>query len=1165
MSKLSKKAVSVALSLTVVVWLSGAALVIPQASAATVAELTAQIAQMLASIQALQAQLNAAQGTPGTPSYNFTQNLTLGSKGADVKALQQWLNANGYKVAMSGAGSAGMETMVFGPATKAALMKYQMAKGIMPAAGFFGPKTRAAVAAMGGGTGGNTGGGGGTPPPPASGLTITLAADNAPSASIPKGATAIPFLKIIVSGSGTLDSLVFKRVGAGATGDFDSGGINLYDGMTRLTSGKSLNSTDHTATFVNLALAISGTKTLLLTGNTVGAATAGDVNAFNLISAAGTPTPTGFPVMGNSMVIGGATVGGFAIDNSSAPSNPNIGQLGAKLLTFTITASSSEDINVQKIVFTQGGTVNNDYITNFKLQYADQVLATADKIGAKQLATLNLTTPFKIEKGQVKTFDLYGDIAGAARSSDTVSFYVDNAADVVAQGLLFGYTVLPDIHGINTTGNSITLTLQGAAITMNFIAQIAGDVALRDQDTELFRFNFTSKNNIEIKNFRFAASTTGIASQTTNGFNDFKLWDAVSNTVLTSAVDITATSTNVTFTDVVPVMANQTRTFKITADIDPDNDTGDTIAVKLLAFSGSNDIRNLDNNTYVTASTDITPNANITGNTQTVKSPALDVNLSASPSSKTYVQGTQNVALVGFTFNAVADNIKMTQLKIYATGTTATLTTAELTNLGLYDGDNRLGDFKSLTTGADLTLTFSNFNLLIPKGTTKNLTVKGNIATDATNADVYAVYINALADVTDYDSAGSTVTNTGVTANSGYAVKITIANVGDVTVTANDTASNKAIIIAGQENVLGNYNFTATNEDMTVKTLHIEITSNSDGASTSTDTGDDVPFIRLYDGATPLTNNSSNCVVNGVSYTGCYSVPISGTSSSIVQLSELNWLIPANGQKTLTVKGLVDQIGFNGQNADSGANIYANILATGFKARGQTTDDNSISAAVGQQKIIFRTKPTLSMVPTTVALNGGGTPTEVFNFKVAADPAGTIEWRKVQFYVQMTGATMSAVNYVGQAGTTIALDDVTGQNNSLTLATAYSGNAVASTSVTTASTTGGNSGYVTLQLTTPERIPAGTSKAYRLKLSFLNLIASPGASAGISLTRSETTFVVGTWYANINDQTDTATSGVPSFVWSDYSSSSHATSTGDWTNSPSPFVKSFSDVSQIHN
>jgi peptidoglycan hydrolase-like protein with peptidoglycan-binding domain len=85
--------------------------------------------------------------TSGSPSvvYTFTRNLTIGAKGEDVKQLQIFLNANGFTIAATGAGSRGNETTTFGPATRAALARYQASKGITPAVGYFGPTTRARV------------------------------------------------------------------------------------------------------------------------------------------------------------------------------------------------------------------------------------------------------------------------------------------------------------------------------------------------------------------------------------------------------------------------------------------------------------------------------------------------------------------------------------------------------------------------------------------------------------------------------------------------------------------------------------------------------------------------------------------------------------------------------------------------------------------------------------------------------------------------------------------------------------------------------------------------------------------------------------------------------------------------------------------------------------
>ena len=58
---------------------------------------------------------------------SFKRPLDLGDKGEDVRSLQIFLNAQGFTVSNTGAGSAGQETTYFGPATKAALKKYQEA------------------------------------------------------------------------------------------------------------------------------------------------------------------------------------------------------------------------------------------------------------------------------------------------------------------------------------------------------------------------------------------------------------------------------------------------------------------------------------------------------------------------------------------------------------------------------------------------------------------------------------------------------------------------------------------------------------------------------------------------------------------------------------------------------------------------------------------------------------------------------------------------------------------------------------------------------------------------------------------------------------------------------------------------------------------------------
>jgi peptidoglycan hydrolase-like protein with peptidoglycan-binding domain len=76
-------------------------------------------------------------------SYTFTQNLTIGSAGADVIALQQLLINDGYLTSVT------TPTGYFGYGTQVALGKLQAANGISPASGYGGAKTRAFLNTLG--------------------------------------------------------------------------------------------------------------------------------------------------------------------------------------------------------------------------------------------------------------------------------------------------------------------------------------------------------------------------------------------------------------------------------------------------------------------------------------------------------------------------------------------------------------------------------------------------------------------------------------------------------------------------------------------------------------------------------------------------------------------------------------------------------------------------------------------------------------------------------------------------------------------------------------------------------------------------------------------------------------------------------------------------------
>ncbi len=155
------------------------------AAAQTMAELQAQIT-------ALMAQLAALQGS-SAPSMTFTQNLTLGSTGSEVTALQQALVAGGHLVM-----PAGVAMGYFGPLTQAAVAKWQAANGVSPAAGYWGPISRARYAALAGPSvpGTTTPGAGITTPGVEGTLTATLAASPASGTKVYEGGSKVAVLGI---------------------------------------------------------------------------------------------------------------------------------------------------------------------------------------------------------------------------------------------------------------------------------------------------------------------------------------------------------------------------------------------------------------------------------------------------------------------------------------------------------------------------------------------------------------------------------------------------------------------------------------------------------------------------------------------------------------------------------------------------------------------------------------------------------------------------------------------------------------------------------------------------------------------------------------------------------------------------------------------------------
>ena len=1142
MNKTINKITSVALSATTVVWLTGAAALMP--IAANAQSVQDQIQSLLAQIATLQAQLSSMQGTTATTSStscNFTRSLTMGSKGDDVKCLQEYLNGAGHTLASSGAGSPGNETTYFGSITKAGVIKWQNANaavvlapvGLSTGTGYFGPSSRSAYASMVTSTpvvtpvtpGTTTG-------VPSGSLTYNLASDNPASSNVPKGASEVAFMKLVINGSGTVDALVFKRVGLGATGDFASSGVKLYEGNNRLTTGKSVNSTTHEINFPNLGLVVSGSRTIWLAADIATGATAGDINAFDLVSINGDALAS--PIKGNAMNIAGSSVGAVTISKTGSLSNPTVGESSAKVSEFKLTANSVEDVWVKRIVLTHGGSVTTSYLTNMVVKQAGNVVGTVANAIARDMYVVVFDSPFKVLKGQNRTFEVFADISPLTKSDETIDLYVDVQNDVHATGAIYGYGVAIT-NSFDSANNHTAQTLQGAEITISFNGPNARDIAKDAQDVTLLDFSVSTKNNIEIKTLIFTASTTLIAAS--EGFADLKVVDAETGAAVTSSIDIDgSTNANQTFTDIINVSAGTTRRFLVTADVDTDNDSSDAIKITLNQV-GATDIKNLDNNQYV-AQADIVPNAAIVGNTQTVQTPALEISLAGTPPKHNIVAGNSDEGLVGFSLRASNGDIKVTQIKISAdavTGTDAQLRN-DVRTVALYIDEQRISEKKNLASdGTMSSATFSQVNYTVADGMTKTVKVKADsIATDATNSNEYFAYLTAT-DVTATDVDGNSVTASGGTINGSLAsagsITLTVATPSINIVKVDNTSTEQGLVAPGEQ-LLAQWDFYAKEADAQVNRLWVGVTTSTSTTAIATTTSlqEEVREIRVYDGSTLIGSG----------------VPAAGAGSQragAILLENTGGLftVPANSTKMLTVKAVLGDCvdsacsSYTLKGQSGGASSTNNIVAyiatsTGFASgnefeavAGNTTLTSIASSAgqeVGNAKRLYKSYPTVTVSsPSSSTLTTGEV--EAIKVTIAANSAGDIEIGSLEINVVTAHASITANTITIRSGGT----DIT-----------------ASTTIAN-SVKGGSGADGVIEFSTAERITAGTSKTYSIYLD-VSATVSGSDSLVTKLKGDATGFATPDTYSLMRV-------GLPSLTWSDRAGSSgniHGTTSADWHN-----------------
>lgn len=835
--------------------------------------------------------------------------------------------------------------------------------------------------------------GGGTTTPVSGSLTVSLASDTSPAMVIPKNAHNVMFTKVnLMAGSAatTVNSLKFRRVGVGLTSDFDNVYLYKADG-TRLTSGRSISSSDNTVTFsgLNLAIAAGMTESVYVSAD-IGVVTGdgestGGQHAFELADAGsvaltGTGTVSGsFPVRGNAMTIGTASVARVDVIDGAEPANPRIGTNDAEIANFRLQANGSNDVEVRRVTLYQAGTISNSDLSNLRLFQGSTQVASAASVMNDGKIVLNFTTPFLIPNGQSRTFNLRGGVAG--RSGRTIRIYTEYSSDVYVVdkvqnvGAQVCVSTSSPCAGTydgssTTTSNASYSETEGGQFTITYNGPATANVGKGQNDVVFYRFAITSgSNDVEIRKFNFAVTTTGVGiyDGSTEYLRDIKIKDADTGETVGGPVSCTASCAAPgyrafdTGSISVRVAAGQTRNFVITADTS-NSITGNPTYVFSLggassnAIFGSTDVRVTTSGEFLSSS-QISPNTTVTGNTMTVRAPQLNVTLAGTPSSGVYVKNQGDIPGAAFVLTAGSQSaIRVTSLKVTGSGdTTGSYDAANLdlvvNSCGLFDGTTQVGN--RMSPGAsDGTMTFSGLNLQVPRGGSKTLEVRCNADSTITQAagDKFAIGIDLDADISAQDEDGNSVTPSRATAvdtnaSTSPTVAQTIKSSGTITIAANSQPASTILVADGSTwQVMARYSANALYEDATID--FFGVTSTGPAASFAQD------GVAVAQSTDPL----------------CRTYSVRGTtsiSSGVDQAAEIdlaaNPITVAKGSTTyLCLLGKLAATVPSSTNADTTAaprsgNVVALGIPTGSFAVGGTDSTIFTSALFSTNKLAVRT------------------------------------------------------------------------------------------------------------------------------------------------------------------------------------------------------------------